>query len=81
MYHVYILYCHAHDLYYKGYTENLSIRLIEHNEGLSRYTSGKGPWELVYQKMFETKREALIEERRIKKLNRESLKKLIENQQ
>jgi putative endonuclease len=53
---------------------------MEHNEGFSRYTSIKGPWTLVYQKMFETKREALIEEKRIKKLNRESVLRLIANQ-
>ena len=58
MYFVYIIYGPTQDLYYKGYTENLSKRLMEHNEGFSRYTSTKGPWMLVYQKMFETKREA-----------------------
>lgn len=80
MYFVYIIYCPTQDLYYKGYTENLSRRQMEHNEGFSRYTSTKGPWTLVYQKMFETKREALIEEKRIKKLNRESVLRLIANQ-
>lgn len=78
MYYVYILYSENSNIYYKGYTEDVSKRLREHNEGLSRYTSNQGPWELVYQKMFHTKREALLEEKRIKKLNRESIIKLIE---
>jgi len=42
MYYVYIIYSVAQDLYYKGYTENLFRRLLEHNEGQSRYTSTKG---------------------------------------
>ncbi len=32
-----------------------------HNDNKSRYTSNKGPWEVVYSKGFETKKEALIE--------------------
>ena len=77
MYYVYIIYNPLKDIYYKGYTQNLGRRLNEHNEGCSRYTSSRGPWTLLYQKMYETKREALFEERRLKKLNHESIQKLI----
>lgn len=80
MYYVYIIYNPIKDIYYKGYTQNLEKRLTEHNEGLSRYTSAIGPWELVYRNNYATKREALVEERRIKRLNRESIVKLISNQ-
>ena len=72
-YFVYILYSEKSDLYYKGFTENPEQRLLAHNSDDSYFTSGKGPWEIVYLKEFPTKREALIEEKRLKKLNRKSI--------
>ena len=39
----------------------------------------KGPWVLVYSKAFGTKKEALVEELRLKKLNRKSIETLIQN--
>ncbi|WP_347050157.1 GIY-YIG nuclease family protein [Flavobacterium olei] len=77
MFYVYIIYSKTFDVYYKGFSENISQRLLYHNDNNSRYTSNKGPWELVYSKAFETKKEALIEELRLKKLNRKSLEALI----
>ncbi|NSW44573.1 MAG: GIY-YIG nuclease family protein [Bacteroidales bacterium] len=77
MYWVYIIE-NPEGLYYKGYTQNVEKRLYEHNAGESRYTSGKGPWKLVYKRSYLTKTEALKEERRLKRLNSNSIKKLIE---
>ncbi|WP_035646000.1 GIY-YIG nuclease family protein [Flavobacterium sp. ASV13] len=77
MFYVYIIYSKTFDVYYKGFSEDVSQRLLYHNENRSRYTSNKGPWELVYLKAFETKKEALVEELRLKKLNRKSLEALI----
>jgi len=77
MFYVYIIYSKTFDVYYKGFSENICQRLLYHNDNNSRYTSNKGPWELVYSKAFETKKEALIEELRLKKLNRKSLETLI----
>ena len=74
---VYIIYSDEFDLYYKGYSLNPDQRLIQHNNQESRYTAGKGLWRLVYKKAFLTKREALAEERRIKRLNRTAILKLI----
>jgi putative endonuclease len=74
---VYILESETLGLHYKGYTTNISRRLWEHNEGLSRYTRNKGPWKLVFLKEFETKKEALIYERMIKRANSECLKNII----
>ncbi|MBK9042561.1 MAG: GIY-YIG nuclease family protein [Saprospiraceae bacterium] len=76
-YFVYILYSKTFDVYYKGITQNIEKRFSEHNENKSRYTAGKGPWVLVYTKSYLSKKEALIEERRLKKLNRDSLISLI----
>jgi len=75
--YVYILISETFGVYYKGYTQNLNKRLWEHNNGSSRYTKDKGPWRLVFTHTFKTKREALIFENRIKRLNKQSLEKLI----
>ncbi|GAP42583.1 predicted endonuclease, GIY-YIG superfamily [Lentimicrobium saccharophilum] len=77
MYYTYILYSAVFKIYYKGITENPDQRLWEHNNNKSRFTSGKGPWELVYLKGFPSKREALIGERRLKSLNRRSIELLV----
>ncbi|MFV8380004.1 GIY-YIG nuclease family protein [Flavobacterium sp. LB3R33] len=42
MYFVYIIKNHQ-GLFYKGFTQNLDKRIFEHNNDLSRYTSGKSP--------------------------------------
>ncbi|MBL0735918.1 GIY-YIG nuclease family protein [Flavobacterium sp. GN10] len=80
MFYVYIIYSKTFDVYYKGFSEDISQRLLYHNENRSRYTANKGPWKLVYSKAFETKKEALVEELRLKKLNRKSLEALIYGQ-
>jgi len=77
MFYTYIIYSASCDIHYKGISQDPDHRLLEHNKGKSRYTSGKGPWTLVYLKAFETKNQALIEERRIKNLNRRSLEHLV----
>ena len=76
-YFVYILFSERCNLFYKGFTENYDRRLWEHNSGKGRYSDGKGPWIIVYLKECPTKRDALIEERRLKRLNRRSLEWLI----
>ena len=78
-YFVYILQSEKDHSYYKGFTENISKRLFEHNNGFSRYTSKKMPWKLVYLQEFETKREALIREKQIKRFNSVYLEKLIQS--
>ena len=78
MFYVYIIRSKDSGIFYKGFSVNPEKRLEEHNSGRSRYTSDKGPWELVYQESFETKREALIREKQIKRYNPVYLNKLIE---
>ena len=74
---VYIIYSNTSDIYYKGYSTDPIRRLEQHNNNESRYTSGKGPWSMVYSSEFENKSMALIEEKRIKKLNIKALKSLL----
>jgi putative endonuclease len=77
MFYVYIIYNQTLDIFYKGFTENLEKRIFGHQNGMSRFTSQNNDWVLTYSKSFQTKKEALIEEKRIKKLNRKSLELLI----
>ncbi|MFN4123494.1 MAG: GIY-YIG nuclease family protein [Flavobacteriales bacterium] len=78
-YYVYIIRSISDGSYYKGYTEYPALRLHDHNEGFSSYTSKKGPWQMVYLQLFETKREALIREKNLKKYSKERLDALIKS--
>ena len=75
---VYILRC-KDDSYYTGYTLDLAHRIALHESGKgAKYTRGRGPFCLVYKAMYETKRQALQEEYRIKQLTRAQKMELIE---
>jgi putative endonuclease len=47
-YRVYVLQNRA-GRFYIGVTADVEHRLAEHNAGTSRWTRGKGPWNLVWQ--------------------------------
>ena len=79
MFYVYIIKSISSGIFYKGFSLNPLKRLEQHNLGESRYTAGKGPWELVYFEKFDNKRDALIREKQIKKYNHNYLNKLIAN--
>lgn len=67
---VYIVCCRDGTLY-TGWTNDLEKRISAHNEGKgAKYTKCRRPVQLVYQRAFETKREAMREEARIKRLPR-----------
>ena len=63
---VYIIYSEKLDKYYVGYTEDVNVRLTQHNDGLSTFTSKSKDWRLVYQERFATRQEAQARERAIK---------------
>ena len=65
-YFVYILKSLQDGSYYKGYTQDLNKRLVEHNQGKSIYTSRKLPWKLLYSEAFTTKEEAIAREKYLK---------------
>ncbi|MGH2664540.1 GIY-YIG nuclease family protein [Flavobacterium sp.] len=79
MFYVYILYSKQEDIYYKGFSTDIEKRLEYHNNGKSNFTSKANDWELRYSIAFETKTEALLEEKRLKRLNRASLERLIQS--
>jgi putative endonuclease len=76
-FYVYIIQSRIDDSFYKGYTEDYFERLIQHNKGLSAYTSRRTPWILVYLEIYDLKREALIREKKLKKYSHEQIQNLI----
>ena len=77
-FYVYILQSEKDGSFYKGFTENYTQRLIDHNAGFSKFTRQKLPWKLVYVEVHHTKREALIREKKLKRCNSDYLKWLVD---
>lgn len=76
-YFVYVL-RNSEGRYYIGQTSNPERRLKRHNQGAVLWTKSRGPWEMVHREQFETRREAIAGERRLKRLkNRKSLERFI----
>jgi putative endonuclease len=64
--------------YYIGQTSDLSQRHQRHNEGKVFWTKNRGPWEIVYSQSFQTRTEAMAEEKRLKSLkSKTAIEKLI----
>ena len=66
-YFVYIIYSLKLDKFYVGYTENISVRLNQHNEGISSFTSKARDWDLKYTEAFSSREEAHKREMEIKR--------------
>lgn len=68
--YVYILRC-KDDTLYTGYTNDLKNRMEKHASGRgAKYTKGRGPFVLEMAQTFQTKREAMQAEYRIKQMSR-----------
>ena len=65
-YFVYILQSELDGSYYVGSTQNVEVRLMDHNAGRGRYTQKKVPWNLVHKEEYNSKTEALKREKFIK---------------
>ena len=59
MCYTYIIYSQKLDKFYIGSTENIQIRIENHNKGFSDFTSKGIPWELKYFEKFETRKLAM----------------------
>ena len=76
-YFVYILRC-ADSSYYTGLTENLEIRLAQHQTGeLPGYTKSRRPVQLVFSIEFSSLDDAIDRERQIKGWSRAKKEALI----
>jgi putative endonuclease len=68
MYKVYILYSQSYNKIYVGFTSNLEQRLLSHNElGKKGWTIKFRPWKLVYTEVYNSKEEALLREKMLKR--------------
>ncbi len=65
-YTLYILYSAQINRYYVGYTEDLNIRINQHNSGLSTYTAKANDWVVVYTEKFANRDLAMNREKYIK---------------
>lgn len=76
-YYIYILLTEQNTLYC-GYTDDVEKRFQTHLAGKgAKYTRSHKPVKIVYQQEFNTKSEAMKEERRIKKLSHKDKLELI----
>lgn len=74
---VYIVKCRD-GTYYTGYTTDVNRRLDTHNKGKgAKYTRSRLPVDLVFSQSWPTKREAMQEEARIKRLTRQQKEAII----
>jgi putative endonuclease len=67
MYFTYII-KNQKDNFYIGQTNNPTERLFRHNSNKVRPTKNKGPWEIIYQKEFDTRTLAINHEKYLKSL-------------
>ncbi len=80
MYSVYIIYSEKLDKYYIGDSADVQNRLLKHNRKSKGFTSLGRPWILVFQELFDTKKEAMARENQLKKWkNRERIESLIKS--
>ncbi len=76
-FHAYLLRCNDGS-YYAGHTDNLEVRLAQHQSGLlPGYTLGRLPVTLVWSDEFATRDEAFAAERRVKGWSRAKKEALI----
>ena len=69
-FHVYIIQSKKDESYYVGSTGDLEERVRRHNQGRSKYTRSKCPWELVYYEEYGDRSSAVKREKEIKRKKR-----------
>ena len=80
MYYLYILYSQSARKYYVGSSNDISRRLLEHNDvESSHYTKRHQPWKLVYAEKYVSKTFAIQRERYIKRMkSKKYIERLVE---
>lgn len=67
LYTFYIIYSAKLDRYYSGHTDDIEERIVQHNEGISDYTSKANDWVVAYTESYSTREEARKRELEVKK--------------
>ena len=77
--YVYIIQSQTDESYYIGTSRDLTERIERHNQGRSKYTKSKRPWNLVYFEEHPDRSDAMKREYAIKRRkSKDYLAKLIE---
>lgn len=66
-FYVYIIYSTKLDKYYVGYTENIEIRINQHNQGISTFTAKASDWIIKWKEEQPSRAAAMKREKHIKK--------------
>ena len=66
MYYVYVLRSLKDGKFYTGLTTNLKRRLAEHNEGITKSTKYRKPFELMYYEACRNYKDAIRREKYLK---------------
>ncbi|MDX1699120.1 MAG: GIY-YIG nuclease family protein [Melioribacteraceae bacterium] len=66
MYKVYVIYSSNFERYYVGITEDIEVRLKQHNSGKTKSTKAYVPWEVVLTEDYETRLAARNREKYLK---------------
>jgi putative endonuclease len=74
---VYILFSESINCFYKGHTNNITVRLERHNKGLEEYTKKGIPWMLLWAVEKDSKSDAYRLELKLKNLSRKRTIKLM----
>ncbi|OIP57244.1 MAG: excinuclease ABC subunit C [Candidatus Levybacteria bacterium CG_4_10_14_0_2_um_filter_36_16] len=80
MYYVYILKSEKDKSLYTGYTKDLKKRYKEHNNGLSKATKSRRPYQLIFYEAFVNMKDAKKREEYLKSgWGLRSIKKMLVN--
>jgi len=69
-YYVYILKSLKSGKLYIGQTQDLDKRLLKHNAGYNKSTKNDIPWELIFHIAYESRKEAMAQEKRLKNMKK-----------
>ncbi|MBI2409460.1 GIY-YIG nuclease family protein [Candidatus Kaiserbacteria bacterium] len=61
-FYVYVLRSYKDNRWYTGFTHDLRKRFKQHQDGLTRSTKGRGPFELIYYEMSQHENDARARE-------------------
>mgnify|MGYP001582334177 FL=1 len=67
MFYVYVLCSRRDHKLYTGYTTDLRRRLSEHNEGMTKSTKTRTPFDLLYYEAYMSQADAKLREKNLKR--------------
>jgi len=77
-YYIYIIQSELDGSYYIGSTQDIDERIERHNQGRSKYTKAKRPWNLIYSEEHLNRSVAVKREKEIKNRKRRNfIEKLV----